>query len=235
MVTKVERYLEDMKNAWAPKTLHNTKLTLGRLLPVLTGDPQKLWDELCKTQSDYTRVMTWGKVCGFWDYAEPDSRNPYRDYRKKNARLFRDKYLEKTTSETAKSAREKIASITNPSIKRKAMELLLTGMRYTESLTLKDGVILGKGDRKRKINVPEVEGPEMTCHYKTFYNALRDVGLKPHTLRKIYLTECVRKGANVFQLKKLAGWKSLQSAVSYIDVDEDSVREIQERVRKGSE
>lgn len=230
----VESYLKEKELEWSPKTIRSTRFTLTKLLPYLTGDPVILWDYLLANQEPYSRVTSWGRVCGFWEWANP-GKNPYREFRVKNARLFRGKYVRKTTSETMKEARTKIESISDPAIKRKALELLLTGMRWSESFTLKNGIIEGKGGAQRAIDLPKVDGPELTCHYFTFLRALRDVGLKPHSLRKIYLSECVASGANVYELKELAGWASLESSLSYINVNAKRLKEIRQTVRKKSQ
>lgn len=235
MLDLISAYLKENELAWAPKTLILKRQILSYHKEVITGDPKVLWERISQTQTGLTRVTTWQTICGFWDFAKKGEANPYREFRKKNARLFKDQYVRKTTSETMKGAREKIESITDPSIKRKALELLLTGMRWSESLTYKDGMIVGKGNLPRKVDLPKIDGPELTCHYRTFIRALEDVGLKPHALRKIYLTECVNSGANVFELQQMAGWKSLQSALSYINVDQARLQTLQDVVRKKSQ
>jgi integrase len=201
---------------------------------VLDGDARKLWDFIKNKQKGYSRCTTWVRVTGFWSYLNPHEENPYRQFKQENKRLFENQYFRRTTTETMKEAREKIDKIEDPAIRKKALELLLTGMRYAESFTLQNGVIEGKGGLKREVNMPEIEGPEYKGSYRSFLNALDWVGLKPHTLRKIHLTECVNSGANIFELQVVAGWKNLESAKSYIAVSKSRISEIQNMVRKKS-
>jgi site-specific recombinase XerD len=230
MKEKVEAYLKDMELAWSKKTLKDAKSALNRVLPALTGDSRALWDDLVKTQSGYSRVTTWGIVSRFWDFAFPDEENPYRTFQKKNKRLFKDQYFKKPATLSIEDAKEKIESISDPSIRKKALELLYSGMRWGESLNVKEDVCDGKTG-KRKVVIPKIEGPKYEKSYLTFLRALKDVGLKPHDLRKIGLTEVVKAGADVFELQKIAGWKSLNSAASYIGVKPERLEQIMGVVR----
>lgn len=233
MKDKLEAYLKEMEYRWSDTTKVSVRYSLTRLLPVLDGDPVSLWKHL-EPMAAYSRVTTWSRVGNFWDFVSPEAPNLYKDFRRKNARLFKDQYVRRTPKDGVKEAKEKIDQITDPAIHKKAMELLFTGMRWAESFTIKDGFVTGKGGLKREVFMPVIEGPMYKGSYRTFLRALLDVGLKPHMLRKINLTECVNSGANIFELQKLAGWKNLESARSYISVKNERLRDIVESVRKAS-
>lgn len=225
MLELIEAYLKDKELAWAEKTKLNVGCTLRKLAPHLTGDPGVLWGYLVENQAPYTRVITWGKVCQFWDFARPGV-NPYREFRSKNKRLFIDQYVRRPATETVDDALGKINSIEDPAIRRKALELLHSGMRWSESFTLKNGFIVGKGGLQREVFLPNIKGPEYTGSYSTFLRALKDVGLKTHSLRKIRLTKCANDGATMFELQAIAGWKGLSSASSYIGVRRERLKEL---------
>lgn len=234
MVTVIESYLAKKELAWSPKTLYSTRCVLLKVAPYLTGEPRALWDFIKETQQGYSRVTTWVRVCGFWDFAKPGEENPYRVFRSENSRLFKDQYNRRPARESMKEATVKIRSIKDPATRKKAMELLYSGMRWSESFTLKDGYVNGKTG-ERKVSVPKIAGPEYTASYRTFVRALKDVGLKPHTLRKIALTECSNHGASVFELMQIAGWKSLAAATAYIGVREERVEQIMGEIRTKNE
>lgn len=239
-------YLNDKKLAWAKTTLRGTKMTLRPLLPILDGDPHKLWDYLLEKQKPYSRVTTWLRVCCFWDFylaslgggiENVKNQNPYRKFRTKNSRLFKNKYVKKIPRMGIAFARKLIERelASHPAMCKKALELLLSGMRWSESFTLKEGRVIGKGELVREVIVPNVEGPKYHGGYLHFYRTLKAAtGFKPHDLRKIHLNECVKKGANAFDLKEIAGWKNITTAMSYIETDPKRRMEISKLVESES-
>lgn len=231
MLDLIEKYLETKQNTWSKRTHYTVSCALKSLVPYLTGDAKVLWDHLLERQKPYSRVTTWRQVTQFWGETKPNEENPYRKFRQENKQFFKNKYIRRPATETMKEAKEKIDSITDPAIKKKAFELLYSAMRWAESLTIQDGYVVGKGGRERQVHVPKIEGPAFTGHYRTFLRALKDVGLKPHTLRKIALTACANNGASSFELMEIAGWRSLSSATAYIGVRPERAKQLLEGIR----
>lgn len=221
----VTEYLAEHEQAWSPNTARSTKYTLLGLLELLDGDAKKLWDHMEKSQAPYTRVTSWARVVKFWDWCqekgklhEKSAGNPYSRFRQRNARSFKYTYTRRPAAFTFGDAKARCERITDPSVRKKALELLQTGMRWTESTTLKNGVVVGKGGKVREIlSMPHIEGPKYEGSYSTFVRHLKNVGLKPHDLRKVFADNLVKKaGFHEFDLCETMGWESLETARSYV-------------------
>lgn len=237
MIKDLDSYLKEKELSWSPKTVKTVRATISMLLPYINGNARRLWDRLEETRKPYSRVSAWGNVCSFWDYlqGETNEENPYRSFRHRNNRLFKNKYVRRTEALSVTDATKLIEEkVKDPGIKRKALELLQTGMRFSESLTFKDGMITGKNDLVRAVFLPQIEGPEFTISYHTFWKTLkRETGLKPHDLRKSFLNSVVKdEKANVFELTQMAGWKNLETGRSYINVSSSRVEEIFRSIQK---
>ena len=103
-------------------------------------------------------------------------------------------------------------------------------MRFSEFQTIEDGVVVGKGGRRREIYVTDLPRPKGDVSYGTFYRHLKEVGLKPHDLRKACLTRLVEQGANEFELCEIAGWRNLNTASSYIKANKAKLKALMEKV-----
>lgn len=162
----------------------------------------------------YSRVTIWTRIVQLVDWIGVNP-NPYKIWRTKNARLFKNAYVRRQPDTTFEEAERRLRTLP-ADVQRRGLEILYSGMRYSESATHKDGQVVGKGGLARDVLVPDVAGPEYRKAYTTFVRHLRTVGLKPHDLRKLALTQLVELGANEFELCKIAGWTSLAPALSYI-------------------
>ncbi len=239
MKSALHDYLDSMKLAWAPSTLQSEGARLSAVEHVLDGDPDHLWQHMEKNEmKPYARLTTWIRVSHYWDHLiqknlQPN--NPYRAFKAKNARLFRHTYTPKKPEMTYEDAKARIHQIKDPSIRRRAFEIIGSGTRWTESCTHSNGSVRGKGSKDRPVYVPEVSGPAFVGTYQTFRRALASVGLKPHDLRKLFLTKLVEMGANEFELMEAAGWTSLAPAKSYINVNRDALKARIKKLQGGNE
>jgi integrase len=195
-----------------------------------------LWDELKRRGlSKYSVVTTWTRVTDFWqfllDSKLKEGTNEYAEFRRKNELQFKNAYRPKTCGLTYKDALEAIARISRESSRLKATQLLEGGLRFTESLEVKDGAVVGKGGKTRDVFVSSVN---LEVSYKTFLRDLHAVGLKPHDLRKVFLTALAQDGANEFELMEAAGWSSITPARSYINVNKKALSERVKRIQEGN-
>jgi site-specific recombinase XerD len=234
----IAAYIADKSLSWAPSTLRNEEIRLQGLAGVLDGEPVALWNELqSRGMSKYSVVTTWTRVTDFWQFLVDSklvegSTNEYSEFRRKNKRQFKNAYEQKTCELTFDETLQLVQSIARPESRAKALQLLNGGLRYTESLSVVDGSVIGKGSKVREVYVDNCDG--FTVSYRTFLRDLRAVGLKPHDLRKVFLTALVRDGANEFELMEAAGWSSMAPARSYINVNKDSLRARVRRIQKGA-
>jgi integrase len=231
MESKIEQYIEEMKNRWAPSTLSSERHRLLGLKDNINGNPPHLWNVLSQ-QSPYTRLTTWLRVSNFWGWLHPSEKeNVYEGFKKKNARLFKNAYERKKPSISFEEAHSRIQSISDPQYRGWAMALLSGGMRVTESKTLDLGrVVVGKGSKRRQIYSTYIDGWEGATglHAHTLRRRLSAVGLKPHDLRKLFATRIVERGGNAFELCGLMGWSSIETAQSYIGLNEERISKLVE-------
>jgi integrase len=205
-----------MKLAWSPTTQATARAALNKVLPYVNGKPEDLWAAL-QQQKPYTRQTTWTRVALFWGWCHPSQPNPYKEWRNKHALAFKNVYQKERVDVTYDEARSRIDKIDDLSIRRRALEILGSAQRFAESCqSNKEGRIIGKGAKPRPDFRPELPGPSYDKSYTTFYRALKKVGLKPHTLRKLALTRMVDKGATAYDIMEVAGWSSIQTAASYV-------------------
>ncbi len=216
MITEqdIKRYLEEQRDVWSESTMKSEAARLNVIAPILNGDPARLWKFLQKMKP-YSRVTYWVRAVQVWSYLRPTEINPYADYRKKLKRQFSVAYTRRVPEVTFADVRARLQLIPDPEVRDKCLELLETGMRWTESQTLRNGEVVGKGGKTRKIFARY--GGQGAASEWGVRQALKSLGLTPHGLRKIFGQEMVRRGANPYQLMKLMGWSNLNTAQSYIE------------------
>ncbi len=227
MKNEISNYLESKSNAWSRTTMSSEEYRLNAVKDHLDGDPEALWAAI-QDRAPYTRQTIWVRVCDFFDWAMENSKlpmgaNPYRVWRKKNAKVFKNVYQPRTPSISFEDVRARLEKIQNLAIRRRALEILGSGTRWMESEQSGD-VVRGKGGLSRRVFRPEVSGPDFKYTYETFRRELAKVGLKPHTLRKLCATQLARNGMNESDLCKAMGWQSFTTARCYIaPVNEDKM------------
>jgi hypothetical protein len=226
----IDEYIEDKKYAWSPSTIRSEGPRLKGVAKVLNGDPEALWEAI-NGYKPYSRVTTWIRVVQYVDWLMEKGKvaqglNPYRSFRTKNARLFKNTYNPRIPDVTFESARERLRGIQDRSVRSQAETILQSCMRYSESRTFENGRVVGKGGREREVFLKDGRRNYPLRSYSTFRRTLADVGLKPHDLRKIGLNKVVEAGANEFELLQIAGWKSLNTAASYIKAKRSRVEEL---------
>ncbi len=164
MKNLISAYLDDMKLAWATTTLRSERYRLFSVAEALDGDPMHLWG-LLHSLAPYSRLTTWTRVCMFWDWLLENKHrsgtNEYRIFKRKNAKLFKHVYVRRSPDITITEARAKINAISDFPSREKAKELLASGMRYSESLTLQDGWVDGKAENV-DVSMHAVVGPKST-------------------------------------------------------------------------
>jgi len=194
---------------------------------VITGDPTDLLTYLNAYLSQMSILATYSDVTTFVEWCihtkRMDGPNQYEIYRKRHRRksFFKGHGTPRKDLPSLATAEALIATLKSPKVKRKALELLVTGMRWRESLTLKDGVVLGKGLKPRKISLPAIPGPPWVGHYDSFRKALAKIGLKPHDLRKIYATHLAKVlRLNAYEIQAKLGHASILTSQAYVNIGE---------------
>lgn len=233
----IQMYLEDQKLAWSPSTLRSEAARLDKHHTLLALSPEQAWAALGHLKP-YTRVTTWTRFVKFIDWAIAAGHlagpNLFSLFRIRNARLFKHTYTRKPAILGFEEAVTRISTLSNEAIKRRALQLLYSGLRYSELDKISQGSVVGKGGRIRNVFVPKIDGPEYTGTHHTFWRALTGIGLTPHMLRKIALTRLVELGADAFELCDLAGWASIQTALSYIKANNGRTKRLMEELQNAT-
>jgi integrase len=206
---------------FAPSTQRSEAARLRQLArPLSDGRPETLYKALEKL-APYTRVTSWTRATAFvdWLIGRGDVVAP-------NA------YVRRTPDVSFAEAEARIKTLP-AATQNRALQILYSGMRWTESETRQGGQVIGKGGKAREVFVPNVPGPEFQQSYSTFLRQLGTVGLKPHDLRKLALSRLVELGANEYELREIAGWSSLAPALSYIRTDKNKIRSLMKKVAGG--
>lgn len=155
--------------------------------------------------------------------------NDYREFIVQNANLFKNAYEKEQLTITYSEALKKVRAIKDEAVREKAMQLLATGMRWTESFTLDSrGTVLGKGNKRRKIfNASmEINWKKSYTHFRETLK--RETGLKPHSLRKLFATRLAQEGLREADLMSVMGWSNIQTAASYLQPIRE--KELQETI-----
>jgi site-specific recombinase XerD len=230
---ELNRFLDSRKYSWSARTLEMEKTRLNKYLPLLTNSAEALWNHLKDSgMSPYTRVSLWGRIIQLWDFCRPDQPNNYKIFKDTNRREFKNYYTRKELGMSFNDIRSKVNSIQEADIRNKAYELLFSGMRFRESLTLNnDQTIIGKGGKVRKIFLPEaISKSDFDKSYSYFAKKLKKYGLTAHMLRKAFATKFVETGAKEADLLKVMGWESIETAKYYLQPKKDE--EIQNMIQK---
>lgn len=230
----IEAYIESKKYAWSETTKRSELYRLRAVQNYLTGDPLQLWENI-QNQKPYARLTTWTRVTQYWEYllskGLQNGQNPYKEWRITNARLFKNVYEKRQPAISFQDAKSRIEGLCNLAIKRRALEILSSGTRYCETENRPDGSsVIGKGSKRRIIFQQIIAGPDYKGSYSHFWRELKRIGLRPHDLRKIFLTRLVELGANPFELAEIAGWSSIETAQSYIKVNDNSLKRLVSRI-----
>ena len=226
MLDQIRDYIESKGHGWSYTSQQSENSRLNKVAHIIKDGPLALYKHLnAKGQKPYTIKTTFIRVADFmqWRIDEKycDGKNAFKFFMKVNGRLFKNAYEKERLDVGYEEAVRRISGLADGEVKTKAFDLLATGMRYTESLTEANSTVIGKGGKRRRIYRPNQvtrasEGSNYTISYTTFYNALKAIGLKPHTLRKLALNRFVENGAKEADLMAIAGWSSIATASSYL-------------------
>jgi integrase len=154
--------------------------------------------------------------------------NAFKAWCGEHARLFKNSYNREITTMSLAEAQSKIAQIKDENTRKFASFMLLNGLRWVDAYHAQEGYVLGKGGKRRRLYSPP---PPIRVSYASIYRALKAVGLKPHDLRKIFLNRALEKGAQIHEVKELAGWSSITTADSYVRANDGRLAQIVREVQ----
>lgn len=213
----MDSYLKFHENSWSPATVKTARSILTRYARYDT--PEALWAAL-QPLGPYSRLTIWTRLIHYHYWRNPAYGQTFKDFTKKNRRLFKGAYKPERLDITFEEAREKLGLIPCERTRREAYRLLYGAQRWSDQ-ACGDGLVLGKGGRVRPdYSSGPISGDRPS--YGAVYRALKKVGLKPHSLRKLALTRLVDKGATAADLMRVAGWSSIGTAFAYLQAKDDN-------------
>jgi integrase len=220
----IGQYIQSHSLSWSKSTIKSEQHRLQVIpLPLLIGDAEVLYNYLKdKGLKPYTVKTTLIRVSSFRGWLVEIGQMGAKDgssiskFMRTHSNLFKNAYIEKLPEISFAEALIKIASVKDLEVRQKARQLLLTGMRWSESLTISGGMVLGKGSKSRRVTVGN-ESPANYTKSKSWFNrCLKEVGLTPHMLRKIHASKRVEMGSDPFALALQMGWANINTASKYV-------------------
>lgn len=221
----IPKYLDDHKHAWSKTTMRSEASRMKRLGPLLSphlDDPQTLYNLLVGEYKPYALLTLFTRLSHFYqwmiDEGHKDGPNAFARWKKRNAQLFKNAYQREKLEVTYDEAKELITGIPDQEARYAALNMLHTGVRIHELEKISGGEVIGKGGKRRKIYHKIL--PSKASRDK-IYAELKKVGLKPHTLRKLFATRLARAGARPEDLCQVLGWTSIKTAYYYLQPKKD--------------
>jgi len=215
----INKYLNDHKNAWQESSQRSERARLNGVSSILSQseDPQFVYDSVKDQLAPYAIQTLFTRLNHFYTWLLEEGLrtgpNIFSRWRRKNARLFKGVYRREKLNVSFEDAEKRIANIDTQDIRDAALTLLRTGMRLCELENVSGGKVIGKGEKERKIYSP---ARKTTATRGQIYRALKKIGLKPHTLRKLFATRVARAGARPEDLCEIMGWSSIKTAYYYL-------------------
>jgi len=214
----IEDYLEAHKHSWAPTTLKTERSRLLSIIRLNTAGlpPAGLFDAMAAAGwKPYTVKISFIRLASLEKWSQTDL--GYDRFLKEMRNRFKHSYERKDVELTYDEAVSRINQIPCLKARHMAIDMLRSGVRISEAYNIKDGAVRGKGDKLRKVFVPV----EASVPRSTLWARLKEVGLKPHDLRKLCATRLASQGASAADLCKVFGWSSIATAYLYLQPKDD--------------
>lgn len=215
----IDQYIKSKKNAWSPATIRSERSRLKNL--VRSGETAtELLDRLKAGGNNMNSIKTaFIRMSRFQAEMFPSEPNQYAEFLKQNRRLFVNSYQRVAVADGFSEIKDKLSAIKNETLRMHCLAILQSGLRIAEANKVKDGYVVGKGAKRRRVY--NTAGIDVTIHRDRVARALRKLGLKPHDLRKAFATECARKGMDAPTLCAVMGWSSIETAFYYLEPNKE--------------
>lgn len=218
-------YIQYQSNRWSKATLKSETSRLKACLPLLGLSAGDLYDTLAPHKKPYSIKTLFIRLGNFIDWCRKQGYhqgpNKYKEYLISHSLRFKHAYQTERLTVTFEQAEERIKTISNQKIQEHCLAMLYTGVRISESITAKDGFVTGKGNKPRKIFEGKYKLQAGLTKWE-IYSSLKTVGLKPHSLRKLFATKLADRTKKPADLCKVLGWESYKTAEKYIQPKQDS-------------
>jgi integrase len=212
----IEPYLEDHEGAWALTTWKSERARLNSVAHILEKGPKVVYEHLVSIGSKpYTIKTCFIRICALESWAKLPP--VFKAWMKKHKNKFKHAYQKEDLEMSYEEALVRIKTIPSDATRTHALGLLATGLRLDESYRVIGGKVTGKGGKPRKV----FGTIEVTVPKHQLQSALKAVGLKVHSLRKLSATRLAEKGASAADLMKVYGWSDIKTASIYLQGKSD--------------
>jgi integrase len=216
----IDSYIESKKNAWSPTTIKSERSRLIGL--VRSGESATELLNRLKAEGQKLHSIKKGfmRMSQFQAEMFPTEPNVYASFLKQNRRLFLNSYQRVAVATTFAEAKERIGTIKDEKLRLHCLAILHSGLRIAEANAVKDGYVVGKGNKRRRVY--NTDGLDTSIHRDRVARALKRLGLKPHDLRKLFATELAQKGMDAPTLCAIMGWSNIETAYLYLQPLQES-------------
>lgn len=218
----VRQYLRAYKNAWSPTTYKSEKYRMKSLEPYLhlVERPDKLYKAISPLMKPYSVLTAFTRLSSYLDFLIEEGLvtgpNKIKLFKKRNKNLFKNAYVTEKLTLTFEEAEAKINTLANPSLRDDCLLMLYTGVRIHETELVIVGnqgnKVLGKGGKIR----PFLSKRTFKHSALEIRQGLSHLGIKPHSLRKLFATRLVERGISPQDLCEIMGWSDIKTAYRYL-------------------
>jgi integrase len=223
----IKRYIEAHRLAWSETTAKSEASRLSSIQGWIKEDPALAFETLSKKYKPYTLKTTFIRISKFLDWAIENGLyqgpNNYSKFLKTHRNKLKHAYEKEQLNVTFQEARTLLANIKSDEVRRKAEQMLTSGLRISEAFggLQDDGTVKGKGSKVRPYFGRHSEDSTRSISKTQFRRELKKAGLKPHTLRKLFATQLVNSGMPLQDVMRVMGWSSVETAKSYLQCQKD--------------
>ncbi len=219
----VNDYIVAQKLAWARTSQKNERARLNKHAKNIFRNPVEVYTELINEgMKPYSIKTTLTRLGCLYAWAMENekipltTKNPWKSFMESHAMLFKHAYQTERLTVTYQEAEERIMTMEEP-FRSAALQLLRGGLRYCELRTYDGQKVIGKGSKPRDVYI---KAPLDTFRYTGSYTALfirlKMIGLKPHTLRKLFATEFSQQpGVTDIDIMEVCGWNDIGTSAKY--------------------
>lgn len=214
---QISRYLESKENSWSKAAYKTESSRLKKHARLLELGPKNAHEQLVSSgMAPYTIKTIFIRLIQFEKFIGKGQE--FKQFNENNRNLFKHAYRREELKDDYESAKTKISSIQDQEIRALANAMLQSGIRISEIDALSGTTIQGKGGKVRPLLIDpiKIDTSNKVALQARLRRSLTEVGLKPHSLRKLFLTELGRKGVPIQDLAYIAGHTSIQTTMYYL-------------------
>lgn len=225
-----DKYLDFHKTAWTESCYKSEAARLKKIVHIIKTDTGMSGNEFHRSLMDrgygsYTIKTMLIRAASYYEFGSnkgvfPKGMNPFKNEMQRSRTAMNRAYRPERLKVDFDTAREKISLIKDEAVRDFCMALLNSGLRIEEAYNVnhETSSVVGKGGIERTVFFDYKGEPPSDYRVRT---ALKEIGLKPHSLRKLLATKLSRSGFSHADIKRIFGWSSITTADKYFQAKQD--------------